>query len=168
MKLRQIDKRRYSKHYKIVFAAIVIELIAVSLVSSALLISWLSSPDESHFILNLIGVLVAGLLVLYALYRYRDHPFMDEVVYVWKLKKQLNLIFRKQHKIEPLIEDNTVDAMVIMNYMYQGSKQLYELDDNTITMDDLAIKTRHLNTKLEEKELKLTTDDYYSGLLDQF
>jgi len=168
MKLRPIDKTRYRKHYKIVFAAIVIELIAVSLVSSTLLISWLSSPDESHFILNLVGVVVAVLLVLYAVYRFRNHPFMDEVVYVWNLKKQLNLIYRKQHKIEPLIEDNNVDAMVIMNYMYQGSKQLYELDDNTITMSDLAIKTRRLNTKLEEKELKLTTDDYYSGLLGQF
>jgi hypothetical protein len=93
---------------------------------------------------------------------------MDEVVYVWNLKKQLNLIYRKQHKIEPLIEDNNVDAMVIMNYMYQGSKQLYELDDNTITMSDLAIKTSHLNTKLEEKGLKLNTDDYDSGLLAQF
>ena len=168
MKLRQIDKTRYRKHYKIVFAAIVIALIAISLVSSTLLISWLSSPDESHFILNLAGVVVAGLLVLYTLYRYRNHPFMDEVVYVWNLKKQLNLIYRKQHKIEPLIEDNNVDAMVIMNYMYQGSKQLYELDDNTITMDDLAIKSRHLNTKLEEKQLTLNTDDYYPGLLGKF
>jgi hypothetical protein len=52
--------------------------------------------------------------------------------------------------------------------MYQGSKQLYELDDNTITMSDLAIKTSHLNTKLEEKELQLTTEDYYSGLLARF
>jgi hypothetical protein len=168
MKLRQIDKNRYRKHYRIVFAAIVTELIAISLVSSTLLINWLGSPDESHFILNLAGVVVAGLLALYALYRFRDHPFMDEVVYVWNLKKQLNRIYRKQHKIEPRIEDNNVDAMVIMNYMYQGSKQLYELDDNTITLGDLAIKARDLNTKLEEKELKLTTDDYYSGLLDQF
>ena len=168
MKLRPIDKYRYRKHYKIVFAAIVIELIAISLVCSTLLISWLSSPDESHFTLNLAGFVVSVLLVAYTVYRFRDHPFMDEVVYVWNLKKQLNLIYRKQHKIEPLIEDNNVDAMVVMNYMYQGSKQLYELDDNTITLSDLAIKTRHLNTKLEEKQLKLTTDDYDSGLLGQF
>jgi hypothetical protein len=168
MKLRQIDKTRYSKHYKIVFAAIVIELITISLVSSTLLISWFSSPDESHFILNIVGVVVAALLVLYVGYRFRGHPFMDEMVYVWHLKKQLNRIYRKQHKIEPLIEDNNVDAMVIMNYMYQGSKQLYELDDNTITLNDLAIKTRQLKTRLEEKGLKLTSDDYHSGLLDQF
>ena len=168
MKLRQIDKKRYSKHYKIVFVAIAIELIVISLVSSTLLISWFGSADESHFILNLVGVVVAALIALYAVYHYRNNPFMDEVVYVWKLKKQLNLIYRKQHKIEPLIEDNNVDAMVIMNYMYQGSKQLYELDDNTITLGDLAVKARHLHTKLEEKELKLTSDDYHSGLLDQF
>jgi len=168
MKLRPIDKNRYRKHYKIVFAAIVIELIAISLACSTLLISWLGSPDETHFTLNLAGFVVAVLLVAYTVYRFRDHPFMDEVVYVWNLKKQLNLIYRKQHKIEPLIEDNNVDAMVIMNYMYQGSKQLYELDDNTITIDDLAIKTGHLNTKLEEKGLKLNTDDYDSALLAQF
>ena len=168
MKLRPIDKNRYRKHYRIVFAAIVIELTAISLVCSALLISWLSTPDESHFTLNLAGLVIAVMMVAYTVYRFRDHPFMDEVVYVWNLKKQLNLIYRKQHKIEPLIEDNNADAMLIMNYMYQGSKQLYELDDNTITLDDLAIKARHLNTKLEENGLKLNTDDYYSGLLGQF
>jgi len=168
MKLRPIDKSRYRKHYKLVFAAIVIALTAISLACSTLLISWLGSPDETHFTLNLAGFGVAVLSVTYVLYRFRDHPFMVEVVYVWNLKKQLNRIYRKQHKIEPLIEDNNVDAMVIMNYMYQGSKQLYELDDNTITMDDLAIKARHLDTKLEEKGLKLTTDDYCSDLLAQF
>jgi hypothetical protein len=168
MKLRPVDKSRYRKHYKMVFAAIVIELIAVSLVSSTLLISWLGSPDETHFTLNLAGVVVAGLLALCAMYFFRDHPFMNELVYVWNLKKQLNRIYRKQHKIEPLIEDDNIDAMIVMNYMYQGSKQLYELDDNTITMDDLAIKSRHLNTKLEERGLTLTTDDYHSGLLAQF
>lgn len=168
MKLRPVDKSRYRKHYRIVFAAIVIALVAISLGCSTLLISWLGSPDETHFKLNLAGVVVAVLLVAYTVYRFRDHPFMDEVVYVWNLKKQINRIYRKQHKIEPLIEDDNVDAMVIMNYMYQGSQQLYALDDNTITMDDLAIKAKHLSTKLVEKGLELNTDDYHSGLLGQF
>jgi hypothetical protein len=168
MKLRPIDKNRYRKHYRIVFAAIVIELTAISLACSTLLISWLGSTDETHFTLNLAGFVVAILLVAYTVYRFRNHPFMDEVVYVWNLKKQLNRIYRKQHKIEPLIEDNNVVAMIIMDYMYQGSKQLYELDDNTITMSDLAIKARHLDTKLAEQGLKLTTDDYHSGLLGHF
>ena len=83
MKLRPIDKFRYRKHYKIVFAAIVIGLTVISLGGSTLLISWLGSPNETHFTLNLAGFVVAVLLVAYTVYRFRDHPFMNEVVYVW-------------------------------------------------------------------------------------
>ena len=107
-------------------------------------------------------------MVSYVVYRFRHHPFMDELVYVWTLKQQLNRIYRKQRKIEPLIDEQNLDAMVVMNFFYQGSKQLYELDDNTITLDDLAIKLNHLNDRLEQTGLKLTTDEYDPGMLDRF
>lgn len=168
MQLRQIDKERYRKHYRIVFVAICIALIVISLGSSTLLIRWFSNPGESNFILNLSGVVIAGLAVSFALYHFRDHAFMDELIYVWNLKQQLNRIYRKQHKIEPLIEENNVDAMVVMNFMHQGSKQLYELDDNTITLNDLAIKISQLHAKLEENGLRITTDDYTPDMLDRF
>ena len=75
---------------------------------------------------------------------------MVEVVYVWDLKQQLNKIRRKQRKIEAAIENNDKDAMIIMNFMLHGSKQLYELDDNTITMDDLLIKIQVHNERMEK------------------
>lgn len=168
MKLRQIDKERYSKHYKIVFAAIALALLVISIACSTLLIAWLSTPDESHLILNAIGVAFAALLAAYTLYHFREHPFMEELVYVWKLKNQLNRIYRKKRKIEPLVEDNHVDAMIVMNYMYQGSKQLYELDDNTITLNNLTSKSERLSARIKESGLQLTTEDYHSDLLGQF
>lgn len=168
MQLKEIDKNSYQKRYKMVFAAIVAILISVSLLSSTLLISWLSTPNQSNFILNLAGVVIAAIVASYLLYHFRKHPFMNEVVYVWNLKKQLNSIYRKQHKIEPLIDENNKDAMIIMNYMYQGSKQLYELDNNTITMNDLTIKINHLNTKITENNFTISTDDYQTTLLSQF
>lgn len=168
MRLRAIDKNRYSKHYKMVFGAIVLALIVFSLSTSALLIRFFSTPEASHFVQNLAGVIVAALLVSYGVYRFRYHPFMDEVIYVWNLKQQLNRIYRKQRKIEPLVDENNLDAMVIMNYFYQGSKQLYELDDNTITLDNLAIKFNHLNNRLEQTGLKLTTEEYAPDMLDRF
>ncbi len=168
MKLREIDKSRYRKHSRLLFFAIVGALVVIALGSSTLLIHWLGTPGETHFSLNLTGVVLAVIVVTYAVYQFRGHPFMVEVVYVWNLKKQLNAIYRKQRKIEPLIEDNNVDAMVIMNYMYQGSKQLYELDDNTITMDELLIKASHLRDKTEENRLEIVTDDYTPDLLERF
>ncbi len=168
MGLRNIDKNRYSRHYRIVFAVIVAALIVISIGSSSLMIHFLGTPDESNFKLNLAGVIIAAVVVAFLLYRLRAHPFMDEVVYVWNLKQQLNQIYRKQRKIEPLIDDNNIDAMVIMNYMYQGSRQLYELDDNTITMDELAIKINHLQGKMKEVGVEVTTDQYDPSMLEQF
>lgn len=168
MQLRSIDKNTYSKRYKTVFAAIVAALVVISLGSSAIMIQLFGNPDGSNFMLNLVGVTLAGVVVFLVIYRMRNHPYMDEVVYVWNLKQNLNRIYRKQRKIEPLIDDNNVDAMVIMNYMYEGSRQLYQLDDNTITMDQLELKVSHLKAKLEETGVTVSTDQYDPGMLDRF
>ena len=168
MKLREIDKTRYRKHSRQLFFAIVIALVIIALGSSTLMIHWFGTPGETHFSFNLAGVVLAVIVITYLVYRLRQHPFMEEVVYVWNLKKQLNAIYRKQRHVEPLIEDNNVDAMIVMSYFYQGSKQLYELDDNTITLDDLAIKALHLTNKIEENGLEISADDYTPGLLERF
>ena len=168
MQLREIDKTRYRKHLKVVFAGIVAVLIVIALSTSALLIYLFSDPESSHFIYNLAGVVIAAFFVGFILTKLRQHPFMYEVVYVWDLKQQLNRIHRKQRKIEAAVEEGDHDAMIIMNYLYRGSKQLYLLDDNTITMEDLAIKIQVLDSRLEAAGLSLSTDSYDPSMLDRF
>lgn len=58
--------------------------------------------------------------------------------------------------------------MIVMNYMYRGSRQLYELDDNTITMDELISKSLSLEKRMQETGLSLSTDLYDPVMLDQF
>jgi hypothetical protein len=168
MKLREIDKSRYRKHLKVVFAGIVAVMVIISLAASTFLIQLFSSPEASHFYHNLAGVIVAGVITVLGLKRLRTHPFMDEVVYVWDLKYQLNRIYRKQHKIEPLLEENNVNAMIIMNFMYKGSQQLYKLDDNTITIDALIAKSLALDTRINEANLTISTDDFDQSMLAEF
>jgi hypothetical protein len=168
MKLREVDKSRYRKHLKIVFAGIVVTMVAISLIASQLFILFFSTPEAPHFYHNLAGVFLAAVVTVFALKRLRGHPYMDEVVYVWDLKYQLNRIYRKQHKIEPLVEENNVNAMIIMNFMYKGSKQLYTLDDNTITIDALLLKMTALDKRIEEANLTITTDDYDQSMLQEF
>jgi hypothetical protein len=90
------------------------------------------------------------------------------VVYVWDLKQQLNRIHRKQRKIEAASDEGDHNAMIIMNYLYRGSKQLYLLDDNTITMEDLDIKLQVLDSRMESAGLSLSTDLYDPSMLDRF
>ena len=168
MQLREIDKTRYRKHLKVVFAGMVAVLIIIALSTSALLIYLFSNPEDSHFMHNLAGVVIAAAFVGFLLTKLRQHPFMFEVVYVWDLKQQLNRIHRKQRKIEAAVEEGDHDAMIIMNYQYRGSKQLYLLDDNTITMEDLAIKIQVLDSRMEAAGLSLSTDSYDPSMLDRF
>ncbi len=168
MKLLEIDKSRYRKHLKVVFAGIVAVMVIVSLATSTLLIQLFSTPEASHFYHNLAGVIIAAVVTVFGLKSLRTHPFMHEVVYVWDLKYQLNRIYRKQHKIEPLLEENHVNAMIIMNFMYKGSQQLYTLDDNTITIDALIAKSLALDTRIKEANLTVSTDDYDQSMLAEF
>jgi len=168
MKLKKIDKTLYRNHLKVVFAGIVLALMVISIATSTLLIYLFSSPDVSHFLHNLAGVIVAAILVFVVLNKFRQHPYMFEVVYVWDLKQALNRINRKLRKIEAAAENNDNNAMVIMNFMYRGSKQLYELDDNTITMDSLNSKINLLEQRTQESGLNVSTSDYDPAMLDQF
>jgi len=168
MRLRKIDKTRYRKHLKVVFAGMIAALVVLSLSLSTLFIYLFSTPEEQHFWFNLEGVVAAAFIIVIVLIKLRSHPFMTEAVYVWDLKQQLNRIYRKQHKVEAAVENNDHDAMIIMNFMYRGSKQLYELDDNTITMTALNSRISVLDKRMQAAGLSLSTDSYEPAMLDRF
>jgi hypothetical protein len=168
MQLTAIDKSRYRKHLNLVFTGIVIALVVITLAASTLYIRYFSTPEAPHFFHNLAGVITAVVIVVSLLTRLRSHPFMREVVYVWDLKQQLNRIYRKQRKLEAAVEHGDREAMIILNFQYRGSKQLYELDDNTITIDALMSKIRMLDKRMQDAGLSVSTDAFEPAMLDKF
>ena len=168
MKLKEIDKSRYRKHLKVVFGSIAVALLIITLAVSTLIIQLFSTPEADHFWFNLAGVAIAAIIMVNVLIKLRQHPYLLEVVYVWDLKQMLNRIYRKQRKIEPKVEENNRDAMIIMNFQYRGSKQLYELDDNTITMENLVFKLKALEGRMQESGVSTSTDEFTPDLLGQF
>ncbi|MDH5426264.1 MAG: DUF3087 domain-containing protein [Gammaproteobacteria bacterium] len=168
MQLKEINKARYSKHLRVVFICIASALIIITASTSALLISLFSNPEASYLFHNLAGVIFAAAIIGFVLNKFRQHVYMHEVAYVWDLKQQLNRIHRKQRKLEDAIARNDKDAMIIMNFMLRGSKQLYELDDNTITMEDLLIKIQTHDKRMQSAGLSLSTDSYNPAMLERF
>jgi hypothetical protein len=168
MHLEDIDKSLYRRRFRFVFVAIVVVLTIVALGTSTLLIKLLGTPGGLHFWLNLTGVVVGAAAVLLTLIKLRQHPYLREVVYVWDLKQQLNHIYRKQRKIEPLVDENDPEAIAIMYFFYRGSQQLYELDDNTITMDTIGLKLRALERRIADLGINITTDSFRKVMLERF
>lgn len=168
MKLIQIDKARYRKHLNQVIIACVIALAVGSLAISQTLIALFPDPSGSHFHWNLLGVVVCSLLVGFVLNKYRNHDYMTEIVYVWELKKALNKITRKMPKLKAAGREGDADALLAIHYSYAGSRLLWQLDDNTITMDELAIKQAELDSVADKYNLSLDAERYDESILKQF
>ena len=93
---------------------------------------------------------------------------MREVAYVWDLKQALNLIHRKNRVLQTAAQDGSVDAMLALQFSYDGSRQLWQLDDNTITMNSLNAAQANLDQWVQEYGVTLDISDYHSGLLKSF
>lgn len=168
MKLRDIDKAVYSRRVKWVFAGMALALAVLALMFSTLYIRLFSTPDAPHFWHNLAGVATAAGVVIWTLNRLRDRPWLAEVAYVWDLKQMLNRIYRKQKKIEAAAEQGDANAMQILNFQLEGSRQLYLLDDNTITLDALLIKLEANKRRMEAAGLKVDDPELDPRLLDLY
>ena len=168
MQLINIDKTRYRKHLKIVFAGCAVSLAVGSLALSQTLIAIFPHESGSHFHWNLMGVVVSAITIGWLLNRYRQHDFMREVTYVWELKKALNKINRKMRKLEAAALHGDRDALLAMQYSYAGSRLLWQLDDNTLTLDELAIKQHELDRLVEKFQLTLLVADDDEKILTRF
>ncbi|MDT0583392.1 MULTISPECIES: DUF3087 domain-containing protein [Alteromonadaceae] len=168
MKLIQIDKARYRKHLNYVIITCIASLTAGSLGIAQSLIALFPDPSGSHFHWNLTGVIISAVVIGLVLNKIKNNHFMTEVTYVWQLKKVLNRINRKMMKLKPASEEGNVNAMICIHYSYAGSRLLWELDDNTIIMEQLALDQAALDGLASKYNVNLQAEDFEASMLDQF
>lgn len=196
MKLKEIEKSVYRKHLNIIIVGFIASLLILALAYGQGLIMLFADspsisnesvavtveaakeltpetapempPQQSNFRYNFFGVLLALLTCVFALHRLRASAFFNEVFYVWQVKQQQNLIYRKLKKIKAAAENEDVNALIILHFYYASLKQTYLLDDNTLTISKLNKDIDELNTRLENKNLTLTTDQFDSSMLSDY
>lgn len=167
MKLREVDKAIYRDHLRKVTAGVVVTLLSSAVGISTVLIALFGVEGESHLILNATGVAIGAGLCGVILYAFRQHPYMDEVWYVWLLKQELNRIYRQSAKLKRALKQEQSTALVVHYFHLQGSKQLYELDDNTLTMEELTRQIAEVEQTIARLGLTISTEDYDPELLNQ-
>jgi hypothetical protein len=168
MKLQTIDKALYRKRLNIALVSCVAVLLITSLSVSNILITLFGSGiEDDNFWWNVLGV-IAGAAVVAGLFKVVvTKPFMAEINYVRSLKKEMNRIYRSSKKMLAALEADDKSAIIISYFNLQACKQVYQLDNNTLTMDELNEKIRKLDTQIESQGLSISTDDYQPELLDQ-
>lgn len=168
MQLIGINKERYRHHLNRVIVGCVAGLAIGSLAISQTLIVLFPDESGSHFHWNLLGVVITSVTIAWLLNKYRCADYMIEVVYVWELKKALNKINRKMRKLKAAGQEGNASALLAIQYSYAGSRLLWQLDDNTIIMDELAIDQAQLDSLAAQYNLSLDVKDYDERILKQF
>ena len=167
MKLKTIDKVLYRKRMNRLIVAHLSILMITALSVSNLLIHFFGGEEGSNFWLNVAGVVSAVAAVSLFFYVIKDKPFMEEINYVRELKAEMNRIYRSSAMLEAALAEDNETAIIISYFNLQASKQVYELDDNTLTMEELNEKIDKLDEKIESLGLSVSLDDYRAVLLEQ-
>jgi hypothetical protein len=167
MKIIEIDKPRYRRHLKFVLFGCAGGLAIGSLALSQLLIALFPDASGSHFHWNFLGVVITAGAIVWLLNKYRRHNFMAEVAYVWDLKQALNKINRKMSKLKVAARDGNINALLAINFSYEGSYIIWHLDDNTLLLDELVIKHAELHDLAKKHNVTLNLDDYDEQTLKQ-
>ena len=193
MKLFEVDKARYKKHLNIVIVGFISSLLVLSLVFGSVLIALFSdlnhvsdvgnvaeiaeaavtaseveATQDSNFRYNLLGVLLALLANAAVLHSVKHSDFFTEVYYVWQIKQTQNLIYRKLRKIKIAAKDNENQALLILFYYYQSIKQLYVLDDNTITLSTVEQNLQDVTDTITEKGLDVEANPFDKKMLANY
>ena len=160
MQLLDVNKVRYRSHIKRVIVIVIAVLMAGSLAIAQALIALFPAAQGTHFHWNLIGVTATAIVVLVLLKKYKTHSYMLEVAYVWDLKQALNQVIRKMVKLNAATQQGQEPAFQALQFFYEGSRQLANLDDNTIALEELEIKHNQLRRDAEAHGVMLDTAAY--------
>jgi len=188
MQMIDINKTRYRKHLNIIIVGFIANLLVLSLVFGAILISLFSTvgeitgveqivntasdlvqeQPETNFRYNLLGVILALLANAAILHSIKGSEFFLEVYYVWQVKQIQNLIFRKLKKIKVAAKSGEEPALIILSFYYQSQKQVYSLDDNTITLATVEKEIANIKQLIDDNGLSISAAQFDKKLISTY
>jgi len=187
MKLKDIDKQTYRSRLNQVIVVFIITLAILAVTFGAILIALFTDPlavdnvtissvnaavesagESSNFKYNFLGVVLALLACGAILQKLKDKPFFDEIYYIWQLKQIQNTIYRRLKKIKKASLDGDENALIVLKFYYASLKQLYILDDNTITMSTLMSEISKLDTLISESDKEIHVDQFTQVMLSSY
>ncbi|UTT86694.1 DUF3087 domain-containing protein [Vibrio pelagius] len=174
MELQKINKEEYRKKMNVLLIGLVASL-AISAIGFGTLLIELFGVKESiagestgNFHLNLFGVVLAIALNAFIASKIKTHPYLNEAVYVWNLKHIHNQIYRKLKKIKAASESGNRNALTILFFYYTTQKQVYDLDNNTLTISSVKSALENLEKEADHWGIELSLNDFAKEMIAEF
>lgn len=174
MKLQKINKEEYRKKMNLLLVSLVGSLAVFAIVFGTILIDVFGSGQSivgestGNFHLNVLGVILSVALNAFIASRVKGHDYFKEALYVWNLKQIHNQIYRKLKRIQPKAEQGDRDALTILYFYYTTQKQVYDLDNNTLTIKTVQQSLDNILELSEKWSIELNIEAFSKDLIESF
>ncbi|CAH6949872.1 Medium chain reductase/dehydrogenase [Vibrio chagasii] len=174
MKLQKINKEEYRKKMNLLLVSLVGSLAVFAIVFGTILIELFGSGQSiagestGNFHLNVLGVILSVALNAFIANRVKGHYYFKEALYVWNLKQIHNQIYRKLKRIQPKAEQGDRDALTILYFYYTTQKQVYDLDNNTLTIKTVQQSLDKILELSEKWSIELDIEAFSKDLVAKF
>lgn len=182
MQLEDINKAVYRKRLNVVIAIFIVCLTILSVSFGAILIQLFGDalpaidPETgeaiSNFRFNFVGVILALLVCISILQQFKNHPYCEEIHYVWVLKQIQNIIYRRLKNIKKAADnyeqEPDINAFVVLNFYYKSLKQVYMLDNNTLTISTVEKNLSELQERIEQLGLDIDSIEFRRPMLIEY
>ncbi|MEZ9462252.1 DUF3087 family protein [Vibrio splendidus] len=174
MKLQKINKEEYRKKMNLLLVSLVGSLALFAIVFGTILIELFGSATSitgestGNFHLNVLGVILSVALNAFIASRVKGHEYFKEALYVWNLKQIHNQIYRKLKRIQPKAEQGDREALTILYFYYTTQKQVYDLDNNTLTIKTVQQSLDNIVELSEKWSIELDIEAFSKDLVAKF
>ncbi|MFA0306538.1 DUF3087 family protein [Vibrio splendidus] len=174
MKLQKINKEEYRKKMNLLLVSLVGSLALLAIVFGSILIELFGSVGSvtgeatGNFHLNVLGVILSVALNAFIASRVKGHDYFKEALYVWNLKQTHNQIYRKLKRIQPKAEQGDREALTILYFYYTTQKQVYDLDNNTLTIKTVQQSLDNIVELSEKWSIELDIEAFSKDLVAKF
>ena len=174
MKLQKINKEEYRKKMNLLLVSLVGSLALFAIVFGSILIELFGSAGSisgeatGNFHLNVLGVILSVALNAFIASRVKGHDYFKEALYVWNLKQTHNQIYRKLKRIQPKAEQGDREALTILYFYYTTQKQVYDLDNNTLTIKTVQQSLDNIVELSEKWSIELDIEAFSKDLVAKF
>ncbi|MBO7914572.1 medium chain reductase/dehydrogenase [Vibrio splendidus] len=174
MKLQKINKEEYRKKMNLLLVSLVGSLALFAIVFGSILIELFGSVGSvtgeatGNFHLNVLGVILSVALNAFIASRVKGHDYFKEALYVWNLKQIHNQIYRKLKRIQPKAEQGDREALTILYFYYTTQKQVYDLDNNTLTIKTVQQSLDNIVELSEKWSIELDIEAFSKDLVAKF
>ena len=174
MKLQKINKEEYRKKMNLLLVSLVGSLALFAIVFGSILNELFGSAGSAtgevtgNFHLNVLGVILSVAMNGFIASRVKGHDYFKEALYVWNLKQMHNQIYRKLKRIQPKAEQGDREALTILYFYYTTQKQVYDLDNNTLTIKTVQQSLDNIMGLSEKWSIELDIEEFSKDLVAKF